>query len=125
KAKSLPLAFGSAIHHALENFYIYLKKYKKVQKGGKLAEYFEEGLRREVVTKTEFKDLLKKGKEVLLGYYNFYEEDFRVPLYNEYNFAKGTVLLDRRIMLTGKVDRIELIEDGDGESVTVVDYKTG
>jgi len=125
KAKTRSLAYGTAIHYALEIFFRTYKKTGKLPKVRKLLDFFQAGLKREVLLDNDFDDLLRKGNNDLMAYYDYYANDWLVPLYNEYNFATGKVLLDKSIPLSGKVDRIELIEDGDGESVRVIDYKTG
>ncbi|MFZ5392555.1 MAG: ATP-dependent DNA helicase [Patescibacteria group bacterium] len=124
-AKKLPLQYGSAIHYALEMFYSEYKKTKQLPEKEVLLQYFEAGLNKEVLAEHDLKHLRQNGRENLAKYYDFYCDKFKIPIYNEFNFGSKKILLDQQIPITGKVDRVELLEDSDGETVRVIDYKTG
>lgn len=124
KAKSANLSFGTAVHYALENFYTEYKKTGHLPEKDELLNYYQNGLKHEILTKNDFELWLEKGKKVLSVYFDIYHDDFRIPLYTEYNFGLRNVLLDGVVPLTGKVDRIELMP-GSKNEVMVVDYKTG
>jgi DNA helicase-2/ATP-dependent DNA helicase PcrA len=123
KAKSAILSFGTAVHSAMENFYIDYKNNSELPDLQTLLIYYEQALKREVMTKDELANYLKEGKEYLGAYFNFYQNDFQKPLYNEFSFSRGHLVLDDRVILTGKVDRVEMLE-GTKDKVRVVDYKT-
>lgn len=125
KAKKIVLQYGSAIHCALEMFYCEFKKRQKLPEKEVLLDYFEAGLKREVLTEHDHRSLRQNGRISLEKYYDFYQSSFRIPIFNEYNFGKRKILLDKSIPITGKVDRVELLENSDGETVRVIDYKTG
>jgi len=123
KAKSAILSFGTAVHSALENFYIDLKKSGEVPAKETLCQYYEKALTKEVMTDKERRKYEQQGKEYLIDYYDFYHDSFRQPIFNEFSFSRGNLMLDQKARLTGKVDRVELLEDSDSR-VRVVDYKT-
>jgi len=125
KTKSISLKYGSAIHHALELFFCQFKKNKKLPEKEILLDYFELSLQREVLSEVDQKALQRNGRDSLGKYYDNYCDDWQIPIFNEYDFGKKKILMDKIIPLTGKVDRVELIEEGDGETVRVIDYKTG
>lgn len=125
RAKAAYFAFGSAVHKALELFY---KKFiQDDQHPGKtyLLKQFEIALKKEVLTAEELAVRLKQGRQILSAYYDNYQDEFTKPLFVERSFGYGgsKVFLDD-IPLTGKLDKIELIDPAD-KTVRVVDYKTG
>ncbi|USN53197.1 MAG: ATP-dependent helicase [Candidatus Nomurabacteria bacterium] len=62
----------------------------------------------------------QKGWESLKAFYASYSGDLPVPLALEQPF---TIQLSEEFRLTGKIDRIDQIEDS--EEVEIIDYKTG
>lgn len=123
KAKSAVMAFGTAIHSSLENLYIDYRNERQLPDVTELLKYFKMALKKEILTKAEFASYLEEGNNILASYYTNYQAKFKIPLFNEYSFARSQVLLDNEIVLTGKVDRVELIENS-SERVRVIDYKT-
>jgi DNA helicase-2/ATP-dependent DNA helicase PcrA len=124
KMKNFSSAYGSAVHYALEMFF---KKYKKdltLPPKKYLLKSFKDGLKREILTKSETKRALNLGQKTLKEYYDFYENDWRknVPLAIEYNFGFHNVHFGN-IPITGRIDKIEMV-DYAGKSVRIIDYKT-
>jgi DNA helicase-2/ATP-dependent DNA helicase PcrA len=106
--------YGIAIHAALKDF---------VDNGGgkeALLKNFESYLSRESFKENEFAEWLERGKSALSGYYDFYQNTWPAKNLTELNI--GGILLTPEIRLTGKIDKIEFLNDGE---VNVVDYKTG
>lgn len=124
RAKPLPMAFGSALHYALEM--MNTAKIEKLSYGvDQLLHDFEEALKKEVVTEEDFESRLEHGKEVLTKYYEEYADDEVKPIFVERFFGHGfrkTILDD--IPLTGRIDRVDLL-DPEAKKVRVVDYKSG
>lgn len=125
RAKADYFAFGSAVHKALEVFH---KTYIKDDKyPGKefLLKQFDLALQTEALLPTAYEERLKQGCRILGAYYDYYHDEFRKPLFVERFFGYGwsKAFLDD-IPLTGKMDRIDLIDKTD-KTVRVVDYKTG
>lgn len=110
-------SFGSSVHAALEFFYgvkalpappleEVLEHYKKIwlpqgyKDPGQEAEYFEQ------------------GKQIIASFYHKHIADYAIPYFVEYGFN----LKVEGVPVTGKVDRVDKLEDG---TLGVVDYKTG
>lgn len=125
RAKDKFLALGTAVHSALEFYFRDFKDTGKLPEVDKLLGYFETALAKEILTKLEHKEISEKGLLLLKAYYTKYKSDFVKPMYAEkfFGYGYGKVYLDG-ISLTGKVDKIELV-DAQKKLVKVVDYKTG
>jgi DNA helicase-2/ATP-dependent DNA helicase PcrA len=126
RAKPLPMAFGTAVHQALERLYqCYLDTGKRLPEKELLTE-FEKALAKEVLTEVEFEERLRRGREILANYYQQTQDDepnvVEVERLVGYGWSKA--VLDNDIELTGKLDRIDWL-DRSKKLVRVVDYKTG
>jgi DNA helicase-2/ATP-dependent DNA helicase PcrA len=124
-AKPVHLAFGTAIHVALEEWY------KRLQASGEhpsletVLHHFEEALTLEALRTEEFNKRLTYGQKVLTTYYAEKSQVTTQPLFIERFFGFGwsrTIIDD--IQLTGRVDRVDWISQAD-RTVCVIDYKTG
>lgn len=125
RAKADYFAFGSAVHKALEQFHKAFIKADKHPGKDFLLQQFELALAKESLLPESLQDRLKQGRRILGAYYDYYHEEFIKPLFVErfFGFGWSKAFLDD-IPLTGKVDRIDLI-DKSAKTVRVVDYKTG
>lgn len=123
RAKPSYLAFGTAIHKALEIFFKNFQKTHRVPSKQLLIKKFELALEKELLSEKDYKTLLGRGRKVLEEYYKINKDQFREPLYTEYSFGFRKVYLGD-IPLSGKIDRIDWL-DKDKKEVKVVDYKTG
>jgi len=119
-SKKPHLAFGTAVHSALESFYREFQDTSLTPKLDFLLAAFELALGKEVLTREDHTARLKQGREILSAYYDFFQDDFREPLFLE-KFFKVTL---EDFTLTGKIDRIEWLDQVD-RTVKVTDYKTG
>ncbi len=119
-AKKAHLTFGTAIHSALEHFYLKFKDDSTPPNLEYLLSQFRSALTASVITKQDLTVYLKKGEEVLTAYYELNQSHFKIPLATEKNLRAN--LGD--IQLTGKLDRLEW-SDQASHTVKVVDYKTG
>ncbi|MFY9457718.1 MAG: PD-(D/E)XK nuclease family protein, partial [Candidatus Spechtbacterales bacterium] len=115
RAKTKHEMYGTAVHAALKDLFSTLSRRQDY-----LLSRFELALSREPISEHDFKEGLNKGKETLLKYYENYSERWHANTVNE--FAIKNVFLDGEVRLTGKIDKIELLSEGE---VNVVDYKTG
>ena len=120
-AKKPHLAFGTAVHRALELFYAKLKDESIRPTLSFLLDSFHTALSQEVITQSDLVVRLKQGDQILSSYYDFHQDDFLEPLFLEKFFR---VHLPADITLTGKIDRIEWLDQAD-RTIRVVDYKTG
>ncbi|MCA9372734.1 ATP-dependent helicase [Candidatus Woesebacteria bacterium] len=128
KAKAAPMAFGTAVHAALEQFYRRLLEQGVFPAKEFLLEQFETALNLEVLSDHERAARLKQGKQILDQFYDQTIEQKANVLSVETFFGYGqhpTYLED--IHLTGRIDRIDQNQDAGAkkQTVTVVDYKTG
>lgn len=125
RAKAAYFAFGSAVHKALELFHKSFIKDDRHPGKDWLIERFEEAIKKEALTDDELSRRLTQGRRILSAYYDCYRDEFKKPLFVERFFGYGwsKIFLDD-IPLTGKIDRIDLI-DRKIKAVRVVDYKTG
>ena len=128
RAKAEPMAFGSAIHKALEKMFKLMmsdvKQNAKPDLEVVLAE-FEDSLAKELMTTQNFQRRLVYGKDILTKYYQQLNPELVAPLFIERFFGSGwskTMLDD--ITLTGRIDRVDWL-DKSQKLVKVIDYKTG
>lgn len=112
EAPSKHLAFGNAVHDALQYFF------EHSQRKDALLKAFKESLNKQPLSSGEHGEALARGEEVLTVWYEKYHNTWNPNTKNELeiNTHLGETLL------RGKLDKLEL---GEGTSVTVVDYKTG
>ncbi|PCI19592.1 hypothetical protein COB64_03560 [Candidatus Wolfebacteria bacterium] len=110
--------YGTAIHNTLESFFEKQKE-NEVSKET-LIEMFIHSLSTQPLTKNDHKEVLEKGKRALDGYYDAYSASWNSNLLTEF-YIKG-VLLTPDIRLTGKIDKIEFLDDSN--KALVIDYKT-
>lgn len=113
--------FGSAVHHALEQLFLKMRKNNNVfPVVDDLLNDFTWFMRRhrESFTKEQFARRMEYGIDILTNYYNNYVTKWNKIVTVEMNIRN--VMLDD-IPLKGKIDKIEF----DGKNATVIDYKTG
>lgn len=125
KAKDPVMAFGSAVHAALEDFYKQSLRKKVFASLPDLLSAFDTALNREVIHPNELERRRKYGHEILTGYYNHLDQNLNSVFSLETMFGYGehpTYLDD--IHLTGRIDRVDFL-DSRRTLARVVDYKTG
>ncbi len=119
--KNDAMAFGTAVHYALERMYIDMKRNNSTfpSKDEVLANFRKELARQaSAFSHQQYERRTEQGLQVLSSYYDHYinqlhhdaEVELSVPRY----YLAG-------VPVTGKIDKIELYPDG----CTVIDYKTG
>ncbi len=122
KAQNKHQMYGTAIHETLQ---IFFNKYKEDEDMTKeeLINLFEFNLRKTLLSANDLKDSLIKGKEALSGYFEAYKGHWKRTLLTEYSIRGVHLKIDDfDLLLNGKLDKIEFINERD---VNVVDYKTG
>jgi DNA helicase II / ATP-dependent DNA helicase PcrA len=120
-AKSEYLAFGTAVHYALEQLARkMLASDKKFPELDVFLKDFERSMYREEESFTEdqFIRRLDYGKNTLTTYYNHYINSWNNVLSPERYFRDVEV---NGVPINGKIDKIEF----EGNLANVVDYKTG
>ncbi len=126
RTKPAHMAFGTAIHKALEYLFDQMKTSPETLPTlDQVMAQYRQALQKEVLTPEEFTVRLDQGNKVLTQYYEEYHSQFIAPLFTERGFGVGfsKPTLDD-IPLSGKIDKIQLL-DPLKKTVKVVDYKTG
>ncbi len=117
QAKTTSSAFGTAIHHALDQYVLKLKTDKKPTEDF-VIDCFIKALKKERLSNKDFKELSKKGTDCLTLFLK--DREFSPKDMTEVDFKDQNVIIDGA-HLTGKIDRIVI----DGNNAIVHDYKTG
>lgn len=115
------LAFGSAVHHALERMFEVMKERKGVfPSADEVCSYFDSFMYRERdnFTPIQFDRRTEQGHQVLKDYYTYYIDSLATDVQIELKIPRYQI---DGVPVTGKIDKLEF----DGNNVTVVDYKTG
>lgn len=120
KAQAPHLMYGTAIHGAFQDFFNKFSGDEDPDKAFLLTK-FEDYLNRQSLMARDYGELLGRGEKALGGYYDFWEGQWRTRVLTEFNIPG--VILTPEIRLTGKIDKMEILNDK--FEVNVVDYKTG
>ena len=123
KVKEIPLAFGTAVHKGLEDYYRSYANTGKYPESQLAVNSFQDELSRQLLSKQDHDELAKRGVDILKDYLEETKDERLEVVGTEYNFGSRNVYLNK-IKLTGKVDRIDYV-DKERKEVRVVDYKTG
>lgn len=119
--KNDALAFGSAVHNTLERMFRVMKERNGVfpDKEEVLNQFgIYMYVERESFTSIQYERRMEQGRTVLGDYYDNYINSFSKNVEVEHMVKR--FMLDG-VPVTGKIDKIEM----DGETCTVVDYKSG
>ncbi len=120
------LAFGNAVHGALQYYFEHSTKQKQLTLN-KLLKEFDRVLNKQPLTSREFIESLGKGREALTAWLRFYKGTFNFQTKNELDlkvYLPGELTASSKVLLRGKLDKLEL-GDSENDDVVVVDYKTG
>ncbi len=117
--------FGTAVHAALEQFFMESKKAGKFLGKKDLLAYFDFAIEREPFMPRDKDEAKRRGVESLSGYFDHMKEEFTSinleTLRGEYPLKGSLDIGGNLLPLSGKVDRLE----GDDRNLRVIDYKTG
>lgn len=120
-AKNESMAFGSAIHWAIERLFIKMKENGNVFPGKQeLLDDFNWHMKnnREAFTPEAYKLKTEYGEKILPAYYDYYINRWNKIIVAEKAIRNVTV---HNVPVNGKLDKLEF----NGKLVNVVDYKTG
>ena len=130
QAQSKHQMYGTAIHLTLRAFFDAYRE-EKTMNAKQVIELFKYNLEKEPLAKNDRDDCFEKGKNALSGYLKTYDALWNRNLLTEYSLRGATIPIDlkgikgkieaKNLELTGKLDKIELLND---HEVNVVDYKT-
>jgi DNA helicase-2/ATP-dependent DNA helicase PcrA len=120
-AKNESMAFGSAVHYAVEMLFKKMKKNNDAfpSKAELLADFnFYMQTNREAFTPEEFQRRMDYGAKILPAYY-----DDKINKWNKVVIAEKVMrnVVVQNVPINGKLDKLEFT----GKLVNVVDYKTG
>ena len=120
-AKNESMAFGSAIHWAIERLFVKMRERNNVfPSKQELVDDFNWHMKnnREAFTAEAFKLKTDYGEKILPAYY-----DYHINRWNKVIIAEKAVrnVTVQNIPINGKLDKLEF----NGKQVNVVDYKTG
>ncbi len=122
-ARSAPMGFGNAIHHALEQFFIVMEKdpQRNIPPSKLLVQLFQEGMRRyhSHFTKQERALSTTRGEKLLTGYHETYKGKWSAA--RGFEMERKITTESNGVPITGKIDRMEIYDD----HLVVIDYKTG
>lgn len=120
EAPNKHLMYGNAVHGALKGFF---DRWAKGEDIGKeyLIRRFKELLAHQPIEERDYEEALEKGQASLGGYYDQYHATWRRNVLSE--FRIDGIELTPDIRLNGSIDKMEILDSGN--SVNVVDYKTG
>lgn len=120
-AKSESLAFGTAVHYALQKYFEdMINNNNQFLDLSTLIEYFRNNIHRnkEIFTEKTLNRTLERGQEILYLYNQEYINKWNKIVSIEKNIP---IVLSNGIPLKGKLDKIEF----EGNNVFIIDYKTG
>lgn len=110
--------FGSSLHNTLNAFYEALQRGEQVDLNFLLSLYERYWISSGYESMAHHNARKKKGAEILTEFYEVNSKPFKVPAFLERGF---TLKMDKA-NITGRIDRIDQLEDGTYE---IIDYKTG
>jgi len=117
------MAYGNVVHKTLEEFFENVRQGRKTSKK-MLLDIFRKNAEKGFLNDGDKQEALAKGEGALAGCYDTYHGEWKKEILNEFNI-KGILFeieTGREVFLSGKLDKVELLEDG---QVKVIDYKTG
>ena len=122
--------YGSAMHAALNDLFNRLRGGEEISIEFLLAS-FKRHLEKMPLLERDFKEACEKGKKALEGYFQTYQETFdSFPALSEFAVRGAFMEIEWKgenipFPLSGKLDKVEILNDGEVSAVNVVDYKTG
>lgn len=121
QSKTASGSYGTAIHKTLERFILSFKKDNKLVSLKEVLNWFIFFLKKERLATADFEQYKERGSEALQVFLTKKQKEFNQKDIIEFNFKDQGVIVDEA-ELSGKIDRIVILENGELE---VHDYKTG
>jgi DNA helicase-2/ATP-dependent DNA helicase PcrA len=121
QGKTTSNAFGSAMHRAIELLYRALRKEGKLPTIANLLTWFDQALKDERLSKSDFALERERGRKALSGFYRKKKSSFHKDDLVEVNFAHDGVF-EGDVPLGGKIDKMVKVSSGE---IRVHDFKTG
>ncbi|MEK7117761.1 MAG: ATP-dependent DNA helicase [Patescibacteria group bacterium] len=111
--------YGSAMHAAVNDLWRILKE-RKVGESFLLNSYKKHLAKSRILSTEEKKEAQKRGIDALKNWFRWVKPRIEHPLVTEFNIK--SVPLNKNILLSGKLDKVEFISP---KKAIVTDYKTG
>lgn len=123
---SVTLSFGSIIHESLESFFKLSSREGKILSKDFLLEEFAKSLSRGKMSEKDEEKSKTKGQSILSEYYDKYFSSWESRVKVEFGPKRNFKLNSQEVLeLTGKIDKIEYLNDDFSGEVNLIDYKTG
>jgi len=123
---SATLSFGSTVHKALELFFKNSNKEEKILPKDVLLSEFEKALEKAKMSEKDEEKYKERGNDILSEYYDKYSSAWSYKVKVEFDPKRDFELESKEILeLTGKIDKIEYLNDDNSKEVNLIDYKTG
>jgi len=119
------LRYGNAVHGALEHFFTESHTAGSVLQKETLFAHYQTAMQAAGFTATDYDTFLRKGRQSLGMYYDYYQSDWSVSVTLETYIRRTLALPDIELTLSGKIDKLEYLRTFGTGPVRVVDYKTG
>ena len=115
--------FGTAMHSAVEMLYTQYER-EQIASGDLMLQHFQSKLALLPIAEHSYDRLFSRGQKAIENWFtvNSSKKPWAQVGYNELSIY-GVELPNSKLILTGKIDRLDLIERT--ERVRVIDYKTG
>jgi DNA helicase-2/ATP-dependent DNA helicase PcrA len=117
-------SLGTAIHRSFSHLLNHLKSTGKVLELPLLLSRFEQFLIDENLTPKDQEEAFLRGCQLISDYYTHYQSELSPKVITDFDFKPLNVHLEN-IPLTGKIDKIEILNSTPRPDVNVVDFKTG
>lgn len=121
QAMSPASIYGTAIHEAMQNYYLYKKKYEKNPDLDRVVGFFRNALNKGALNKLDYQKYYEAGSknlDIYVAHLESKKEEGKIEV--EVNFANEGVQIGP-VAVTGKIDKIII----HGNTLEVVDLKTG
>jgi DNA helicase-2/ATP-dependent DNA helicase PcrA len=112
-------SFGNTIHATLYQFYQEFKQNSEVGKSLLLSLYQKNWIPVGYLSSSQEKKIKKEGEKILTNYFEKFHHKSLKIIYLERPFK---IKLKENIIITGKIDRIDIDKEG---NIEIIDYKTG
>lgn len=123
---SVTLSFGSIIHESLESFFKLSSREGEILSKDFLLEEFEKSLSRGKMSEKDEEKSKIKGQNILSEYYDKYFSVWESRVKVEFGPKRNLKLNNQEVLeLTGKIDKIEYLNEDFSGEVNLIDYKTG
>ncbi len=123
---SSTLIFGNIIHKTLELFFKNINLNEKILPKDELIKQFYKIIEKSNLTEKDEEKFKITGQEILSSYYDQYAFNWITKIKVESSFKREFILNNKeKIQLSGKIDKIEFLNDFHSGKINIIDYKTG